>query len=117
MLPEDLHLAPHVLIQVWDNKTFSRAPVAAFRQALVDIPVSYNPNTTEIPTPTWKELTGIDGNGKMGKILVSFQLFLKKEMKQALPSCRDITPVFKKVFLDIHVIGLRNLKYKRNKIR
>lgn len=20
MLPEDLHLAPHVLIQVWDNK-------------------------------------------------------------------------------------------------
>ena len=32
--------------------------------------VSYNPNTTEIPTPTWKELTGIDGNGKMGKILV-----------------------------------------------
>ena len=39
------------------------------------------------------------------------------EMKQVLPSCRDITPVFKKVFLDIHVIGLRNLKYKRNKIR
>lgn len=32
--------------------------------------VSHNPNTTEIPTPTWKELTGIDGNGKMGKILV-----------------------------------------------
>ena len=38
-------------------------------------------------------------------------------MKQVLPSCRDITPIFKKVFLDIHVIGLRNLKYRRNKIR
>ena len=38
-------------------------------------------------------------------------------MKQVLPACRDITPLFKKVFLDIHVIGLRNLKNKRNKIR
>jgi len=37
--------------------------------------VSHNPNTAEIPTPTWKELTGIDGNGKMGKILVPKDFF------------------------------------------
>jgi hypothetical protein len=75
LLPEDLQLAPNILIQVWDNKTFGRVPVSALRIPLADLSLFKNANTAEIPPPTWKELFGIDGNRKLGEILVSFQLF------------------------------------------
>lgn len=42
-------------------------------------------------------------------MLVSFQLFLKPTKRTVLPLPERLTPTTRRVFLDIHVIGIRNL--------
>lgn len=107
LLPEELELAPHVVIQVWDNGVRS-TPVAAVRKELKDLQVIKNVFDATSPKPYWVDLHGIDGATKMGQMLVAFQLFEKKDMKQALPPPPPIKPTFRRCYLDIHTIGIRN---------
>ena len=108
MLPEDLLLAPNITVQIWDQKTFNHFPVAALRIPLSDIPLL---KSFLIPPsiPEWKELHGIDGKKKLGEILISFQLFEKKNLEQIIPKAEDITPNLRKSYIDIHLLGIRNL--------
>ena len=108
MLPTDSKLAPVILLQVWDQKALGRLPVCALRMAVADVPIAYS-QISPPPPPEWRELKGIDGAAKMGEILVSFQLLPKKSIEQPLVAPKDITPSFKKVWLDIHVVGARSL--------
>jgi hypothetical protein len=108
MLPNDLTLAPNVLLQVWDSNTFSNAPIAAFRVRVADIP-KYNTFLVPPLTPTWRELYGIDGKTSMGEVLCSFQLFEKKSAEQVVPLPDPILPALRKAYIDVHVIGLREL--------
>lgn len=80
MLPKSLNLAPKIVVQVWDNKTFNRTAVAQLRFSVDDprVMVSRNINTLDIPTPQWLKLYGIDGRAQLGEVLVSFQLFPKQ---------------------------------------
>lgn len=132
MLPEDLELAPHLVLQLWDGNlgnsdasmdmgtadssagglpslSLRNMPVAALRKELKDLPIIRNVYDTSVPKPVWMDLTGLDGQGNMGQILVAFQLFEKKDVKQALPIPPSIRPTFRRAYLDIHTIGLRNL--------
>ena len=63
-------------------------------------------------TPKWCELYGIDGKGSMGEVLVSFQLIEMKSIDQVIPIPDDITPSLRKAYIDVHVIGLRDLTNK-----
>lgn len=107
MLPEELELAPHIVIQLWDNGS-RNIPVAAVRKELKDLPIVKNVFDPSTPKPFWMDFAGIDGAKQMGKILVAFQLFEKKDMKQALPPPPPIKPTFRRCYLDIHTIGIRN---------
>eukprot|EP00596_Hydrurales_sp_CCMP1899_P004949 CAMPEP_0119051930 /NCGR_PEP_ID=MMETSP1177-20130426/73383_1 /TAXON_ID=2985 /ORGANISM="Ochromonas sp, Strain CCMP1899" /LENGTH=1845 /DNA_ID=CAMNT_0007031303 /DNA_START=346 /DNA_END=5881 /DNA_ORIENTATION=+ len=109
MLPEDLSLAPNILLQVWDSKQFSNTPIGAARFSVGDIPV-IKKMLDSIPEPKWRKLAGIDGKGNMGEVLVSFWLHEKRDLEQALTAPKDIHPHLRRVWLDIHVIGLRDLK-------
>ena len=68
-----------------------------------------NDQTRGPPTPQWLPLKGVDGNGNMGEILASFQLFRKDALDKRLTPPREIVPSVRKCYLDIHVVGLRNL--------
>ncbi len=108
MLPEDLRLAPSVLLQVWDvNFMSSKTPVAALRVPANELFLSSH--LANPPAPEWRELKGIDGKGKMGEVLVAFHLIQKKDMSQIISSAKDINPPLKKVYLDIHTIGTHSL--------
>ena len=52
-----------------------------------------------IPEPKWIPLSGIDGVGNMGEILVSFWLHEKKSIDQPLTSPLDIHPLLRLVFV------------------
>lgn len=45
----------------------------------------------------------------MGEVLVSFQLIEMKNIEQIVPIPDDITPKLRKVHIDFHIIGLRDL--------
>ena len=40
LLPDDLRLAPNVILQLWDNKSLGRTPVAALRVACSDVTIT-----------------------------------------------------------------------------
>lgn len=108
MLPTDLRLAPNIQVQVWDAKPFGNTPVAALRVKASDVSVT-KVTMANPPLPQWLEFHGIDGKAKMGEVLVSFQLIQLRDIEQAIPAPKDINPSLRKVWLDIHVVGLRNL--------
>jgi hypothetical protein len=85
----------------------SKTPVAALRVPANELFLSSH--LANPPAPEWRELKGIDGKGKMGEVLVAFHLIQKKDMSQIISSAKDINPPLKKVYLDIHTIGIRNL--------
>ena len=45
----------------------------------------------------------------MGEVLVSFWLMQKRELDQPLTAPKDIHPHLRRAWIDVHVIGLRNL--------
>eukprot|EP01038_Epipyxis_sp_PR26KG_P011587 gene11587-15520_t len=109
LLPKDLSLAPHIIIQIWNKASLSSLPVAAFRQSVSELPIQKSLFTLDLPTPTWHELHGIDGKKKLGSILCSFQLFKKNDINQAIQSTKSLVPTMKNAYLDIHTIGVRHL--------
>ena len=108
-LPEDLSLAPTIVVQLWDNKFVLNTPVAAVRVSPSAIPLKTNILSLEAPKPQWYDFYGIDNQRKLGRILLAFQLFLRNDEKQYLSPSTDITPRMRRAYLDIHTIGIRNL--------
>jgi hypothetical protein len=107
LLPEELELAPQIVIQVWDGG-MRNTPIGAVRKELKDLPIVKNIFDPTAPKPFWMDFYGIDGAKAMGKVLVAFQLFEKRDMKQTLPPPPPIIPTFRRCYLDIHTIGIRN---------
>lgn len=111
-IPSDLKLAPNLLLQVWHNRTLTTDPVCMFVHPIKDVYVSKDPSFQVDLTPQWMPLSGIDGKGNMGEILVSFLLIKKKKVDQNVPPPRTIEPPMRMCWIDLHVIGLRNLMKK-----
>lgn len=113
MVAQDKLLAPNIVVQVWDGKGWeSKTPIGAFR-----VGANIVPSTSiyaGIPAPEWRPLTGIDGKGSMGEVLISFQFIKKRDIDQPLGRPKKIEPALKKVWFDIHVIGLRKLEKIKN---
>lgn len=111
MLVVDKKLAPNIVLQVWDSKFGGKMPVGVVRAPLdgVNITNAANAANAGIPTPKWMQLKGIDGKGNMGEILASFQLFRKETLDKRLTVSREIIPSLRKCYLDLHIVGLRNL--------
>jgi hypothetical protein len=108
-IPEDMRLAPNLLLQVWDSNLITGFPIGAMRVQLKDVKVSQNVNYNPDQVPEWCPLVGIDGKGNMGEVLCSFLLIELKKLDQNIPPPRPIEPPLRKAYLDIHLIGLRNL--------
>lgn len=111
MLVKDKKLAPNIVLQVWDSKFGGKTPVGIVRCPLdgVQITNAANAANAGIPTPKWMKLRGIDGKGNMGEILASFMLLRKETLDKRVTPSREITPSLRKCYIDIHVVGLRNL--------
>ena len=109
LIPQDMRLAPNLLLQVWDAEVFTGFPVGFLRIKLSDIKVSTNTAYNPDQEPQWMPLVGVDGRGDMGELLVSFLLIQKKSLDQNIPPPREISPNLRKAWLDIHLVGLRNL--------
>jgi hypothetical protein len=109
MLPEDRNLCPYVTVQVWDANNSGSIPICALRIPASDIEVAAN-SFQRPPAPKWMSLKGIDNVGNMGEILCSFLLLPKKELIQSLSSPPELKPEMKRVYLDLHILGLRKLQ-------
>ena len=108
VLPPDKKLAPNIVLQVWDSKFGSKTPVGVARASLEGVFITRD-QARGAPTPQWMPLKGVDGQGNMGEILASFQLYQKETLAKLLTPPREIVPNTRKCYLDIHVVGLRNL--------
>jgi hypothetical protein len=124
VVPTDLKLCPHVLVQVWDQKRFNNTPIAAIHLSLSELHASFdlqvieNVNSTSMGVPHWHTLKGIDGQKELGEVLIGFQLFKLKDVTKSLAIPRSIVPPLKRAFLDIILVGLRDLmKMGRTAIR
>jgi hypothetical protein len=109
MLPSDLRLAPNLLVQVWDHKSLSNFPIGAVRLPVAEIKQAQKMLDPVTP-PCWYPLVGIDGKREMGEVLLSFWMFEKRLLSQPLTPPKEIQPHMRRVWLDIHILGIRNLK-------
>lgn len=108
-LPEELILAPNIVVQLWDGKNTGGTAIAQLRQSVHKLEVLTNVFSAESPKPKWMDLYGIDGQKAIGQVLIAFQLFKKKDLKQQLPVPPSIVPTMKRAYLDVHTIGIRDL--------
>lgn len=102
---------------MWDRESglSHNSPVALLR-----FPVDQARFTTAedppAPMPTWMKLLDINGeeirtsSNAHAEILVSFQVIRKKDPNIRLGPPPDITPQYRKAWLEITAVGLRNMK-------
>lgn len=113
-LPEDLNLAPNLILQVWDAKTLRRVPIAALRVVTSEFTrlsahTATSLQLTSTPSPKWSAMQGLDGGQSLGEILFAAQFIEKKDAEQMLPPPRPFAPSLRKAWIDFHVIGCREL--------
>ncbi|CEL96872.1 unnamed protein product [Vitrella brassicaformis CCMP3155] len=100
-LPENLALAPDLLLEVYDCDWIgSDELLGSLRYPLNKIPKEW------LDDPKWFDIEGEQTQAIRAKILCSFELVPKKEI-DSYPFCADISPRSKFCTVDLFVMGVR----------
>lgn len=111
-----LHLAPQVVIQVWDWDRFSSNDLMATLRLPMNshfmIPANQLTNPAALVDPEWLPLavnSASPGTGPVPELLVSMQLIPKAGMGQRLPQPPPIAPPTRRTNLDVIALGVRDM--------
>mmetsp|Transcript_26555 Transcript_26555/g.23533 ORF Transcript_26555/g.23533 Transcript_26555/m.23533 type:complete len:547 (-) Transcript_26555:46-1686(-) len=99
--PED---CPPFIITVWDWDEGSKAEFLGYAVCLLEDKFC---NTTEPVLPTWIPVQYGSSNQGYGKVLMSFNAYSDYNL---IPRDLSIEPVTRKYFMNMKILGLRNLK-------
>ncbi|KAJ0394355.1 hypothetical protein P43SY_006836 [Pythium insidiosum] len=114
-LPE-LRFAPQVLLRVMDHDDFDADDyVGMVSLNLSDAHVRTSDDLAAgrhatLPNPKWYPLMFQEPGDCEGELLASIELIRKKFPDETVPASASIVPETKKAFLELTVLGLRNLE-------
>jgi hypothetical protein len=117
-LPSDLKYSPQVILRLMDYDPFDSDDfVGLVFLNLADAIVRQNSSSniwlqnTNLPEPKWYPIQEPQGEKKTGgEILVSIELIRKQFLEEIIPIPQSIVPKKKKAFLEIIVLGLRQME-------
>mmetsp|Transcript_9637 Transcript_9637/g.30891 ORF Transcript_9637/g.30891 Transcript_9637/m.30891 type:complete len:1963 (-) Transcript_9637:92-5980(-) len=113
MLPRDLGFGPDIVVQVWDRDTLgSNTPMAMLRYPLSKCPVLASESSRH-PTPTWLQLSDINGEPVTGELLMAAALVRKRDASEKFNRPEDITPAMRRAWVEVLCVGVRQLKTYR----